>query len=237
MPMMRLRAQFAAQRAGGQADRAKAGDQDGVVAADADLLEAFIDGAEAAGHLRAVGVGQVVRKSDQVLLLGDHVIGHAAIALPAVGAAVFRAGAGDHVAAAAIVAHAAAGDVIHDDAVARFEAAAARPGLDDLPGTARARRSRPGSPRAPCRDVRDRCSGYRSRRWWRPSCGAAPRRGPGSGTGTSRSSTVLLPGRYAPLIVLSLFRSLARLRRRDLAIQVPQIFPGLVLLSTERPGP
>jgi hypothetical protein len=41
---------------------------------------------------------------DQIFLLGEQVIRHAAIALPAVGAAIFVAGAGDHITAAAIVA-------------------------------------------------------------------------------------------------------------------------------------
>src|ERR1035438_3467176 len=71
---------------------------------------------------------------DQVLLLGEQVVRHAAVALPSVGAAVLLAGAGDHVAAAAIVAQAAAGDVIYDHAVAHDEAAASGPRLDDLPG-------------------------------------------------------------------------------------------------------
>jgi hypothetical protein len=126
-------AQLAAERAGGQAHRTEAGDQHRVVAADADLLQAFVDRAEAAGHLRAIGVGQLGGEMDQVLLLGEQVFRHAAVALPAVGAAVLFAGAGDHVAAAAIVAHPAAGDVIHDHAVAHAEAAAARARLDDLP--------------------------------------------------------------------------------------------------------
>ena len=93
----------------------------------------LIDGAEAAGHLRAIGVGEFLGEIDEVLLLGEQVIGHAAVALPAVGAPILFAGAGDHVAAAAIVADPAAGDVIDDDAVAHAEAPAARAGLDDLP--------------------------------------------------------------------------------------------------------
>ena len=129
-----LGAQFAAERAGGQAHRTEAGDQHGVVAADADLFQAFVDRAEAAGHLRAIGVGQFGGEMDQVLLFGEQEFRHAAVALPAVGAAILLAGAGDHVAAAAIVAHAAAGDVIDDDAVAHAEAAAAGAGLDDLAG-------------------------------------------------------------------------------------------------------
>ena len=132
MPMIFSRAELAAERAGGQAHRAQAGDQHGVIAVDADLFQALVDGAEAAGHLRAIGVGELVGQGDQVLLFGHHVLGHAAVALPAVGAAILLAGAGDHVAAPAIVAHAAAGDVIDNHAVAGLEAAAARARGDDL---------------------------------------------------------------------------------------------------------
>ena len=127
-----LRAEFAAKRAGGQADGAQAGNEHRMIAVDADLLQALVDGAESASNLRAIGVGELIGQGDQILLLGDHVLGHAAVALPAVSAAIFFAGAGDHVAAPAVVAHAATGDVIDDDAIARFEAAAARSRGDDL---------------------------------------------------------------------------------------------------------
>ncbi len=126
-------AQFAAERAGRQAHRAETGDQHGVIAADADLFQAFVDRAEAAGYLRAIGVGQFGGEMDQVLLLGEQEFRHAAVALPAVGPAVLLAGAGDHVAAAAIVAQSAAGDVINDDTVAHAEAAASGTRLHDLP--------------------------------------------------------------------------------------------------------
>jgi len=43
-----FRAEFAAQCASSEADRAKAGDEHCVVATDADLLEALVDGAESA---------------------------------------------------------------------------------------------------------------------------------------------------------------------------------------------
>ena len=105
----------------GQAHRAKAGDQHPVVAGNADLHQGLVAGAEAAGHLRAVLIGQLVGQGDQVLLVAQHVGGHAAVALPAVGRAV-GALAGDVVAAPAIVANAAAGDVVHDHAVALLEA-------------------------------------------------------------------------------------------------------------------
>ena len=117
---------------GREADRAEAGDEDGVVAADPDPLEALVDRAEAAGDLRAVRVGERVGSRDEVLLLGEDEGRHAAVALPAVRPAP-GAGAGDHVAAAAVVAQAAAGDVVDDDAVALREAAAAGAAPDDLP--------------------------------------------------------------------------------------------------------
>ena len=58
-------AEFAAERAGGQAHRAQAGDEHGVIAVDADLFQAFVDGAESARHLRAIGVGKL-RRADAI---------------------------------------------------------------------------------------------------------------------------------------------------------------------------
>src|ERR1035437_10306734 len=52
---------------------------------------------------------------------------------------------------------------------------------------------------------------------------------PGTGTATSFSSTVQLPGRYAPFIF---DRSLGILLF-DRSIQIPEIFPGLVLFPQE----
>ena len=128
-----VRAEFAAKCAGGQTNGSEPGDEHGVIAVDADLLQALVDGAEAARHLRAIGVAEFRGQMDQVLLFGQQIVGHAAIALPAVSAAVTFAGAGDHVAAPAIVAHAAAGDVVDNHAIAHLEAAAALAGRDDLP--------------------------------------------------------------------------------------------------------
>src|ERR1035438_10580977 len=48
---------------------------------------------------------------------------------------------------------------------------------------------------------------------------------PGTGTSTSFSSTVLLPGRYAPFM----FDRSLRILLFDRSIQIPEIFPGLVL--------
>ena len=61
MPMILLRAELAAERAGGQAHRAQPGNQHRVIAVDADLLQPLVDRAESAGHLRAIGVGELSR--------------------------------------------------------------------------------------------------------------------------------------------------------------------------------
>ena len=50
------------QHQGCQADGAKAGDKNGVVSADTDLLDSLINGSETAGYLCAVFVGKLVRK-------------------------------------------------------------------------------------------------------------------------------------------------------------------------------
>ena len=116
---------------GREADRPETRDQHRVVAADADALDALVHGPEPARHLRAVRVGQRLGQQDEVLLLGQHVVGHASVALPPVRAPVV-ARARDHVAAPAVVAHATTGDVVDDDAVTRLEAAAAGAGVHDL---------------------------------------------------------------------------------------------------------
>jgi len=113
-----------------QTHRAEAGDQHRIIAVDADLLDRLIHRAEAAGNLRAVEIGQLIRQRNQILLVRKDVGRHAAVALPAVGRTV-RAGAGNLVAAAAVVAHAAAGDVVNDHAVAHLEALQALARLHD----------------------------------------------------------------------------------------------------------
>ena len=65
-----------------------------------------------------------IGQRNQVLFLGQHELRHAAIALPAIGSPILFTGARNHVTAAAIVAHSASGDVIHNHAVARLETAA-----------------------------------------------------------------------------------------------------------------
>src|SRR5947207_892462 len=103
-----------------------------MIAVDSHLLECFIHRAEAARDLRAINIGERVGKTDQVLLFGKQVLGHTAVALPSIGSAILWAGAGDHVPAAAVIAHPASRDVIHDHPVAHLEPAAARAGRDDL---------------------------------------------------------------------------------------------------------
>src|ERR1022692_4001411 len=128
------------------------------------------------------------------------------VALPPVGAAVLFAGARDHVAAPAVVAHSAARNVIDDHPVAHAETPAAGSCLHDLAGRLVPRhhslvsfrslaevlmidapdigaadgRSLHAAP-VPCRGAHDRCTGYRSRRWSKPSCAATPRRDPAPG--------------------------------------------------------
>src|ERR1035437_7956207 len=128
-----LSAEFARDGSGRESHGAEAGDQHGMIAADSDLLDSLVYRAESAGHLRTVGVGELVRQCDEVLLFGQHVLCHGSIALPAVGATILFAGAGDHVAAPAVVAYAASGDVVHDDAVTDVETPAAGAGFHNLP--------------------------------------------------------------------------------------------------------
>ena len=64
--------------------------------------------------LRHVGQGH------EILLLGEEVVGHPPVALPAVGGAMLR-GAGDHVPVSAVRAHATAGDVVDGHPIALAE--------------------------------------------------------------------------------------------------------------------
>ena len=109
-----------------QSHRTQAGDQHTVIARDTDLHQSLVDCAEAAGSLCAVFIGQLVRQRDQILLVTQNIGSHSAIALPAVCRAE-RALAGDVITAPAVIANAAAGNVIHDDAVAFLEALQAFP--------------------------------------------------------------------------------------------------------------
>jgi len=114
--------------------RAKPGDQDGIVAADADFFQSLINGTESAGNLGSIKESERIRKKNQILLFCEQILGHTAVTLPAVSPAVLRAGAGNHVPAAAIIAHSAAGDVVNQYAVAGFEPATPGTGLYDKAG-------------------------------------------------------------------------------------------------------
>src|ERR1035437_4310330 len=103
-----------------------------MIAADADLFNSFVHGPKATAHLRTVGIGKLVWKGDEILFFGEHVLRHSAIALPAVGTTIFFTGAGDHVAATAVIAYAATGDMVDDNPIAHIEASAARAHFDDL---------------------------------------------------------------------------------------------------------
>ena len=69
--------------------------------------------------------GKLVRNRDEILLFRDHVIGHSAVTLPTVSTTVFFASAGNHVAAAAVVANTATRDVIYDDTIVYSKTTAA----------------------------------------------------------------------------------------------------------------
>ena len=130
--------------------------------------------------------------------------------------------------------------MIDDHAVARPEAAAARAGVDDLAARLVAGDHALVALRALCPDARGRCSECPSRRWSRPSSRSSTSPWPGAGTGTVRISTVELPGRNAAVIVLSWLSSpfmiglqlpaAPTLRRRNLSVHVPELFPGLPVL-------
>src|ERR1035441_1015636 len=74
-------AELAAESARCQAHRPQSSNEHGVIAVDADLLQPLVDRAKSAGHLRAVSISELIGKRYQVLLLGDHVFSHAAVAL------------------------------------------------------------------------------------------------------------------------------------------------------------
>src|SRR5699024_838890 len=85
---------------------------------------------EPAGDERTVHEGEFIGQRDQCRLLRQQVFGVAPVALPAVGGVV-RGRAADHVAAAAVVAQPASGDVVDDDPIAEAEPATSRTGLHD----------------------------------------------------------------------------------------------------------
>src|SRR5204862_3781805 len=91
-----LRSHFSAERGGRQPDRSQSGDEHIMISADSDLLQPLVDRAEAARHLRAITIRQFGGQRDQVLFFGGQVVGHAAVALPAIGAPILRAGARNH---------------------------------------------------------------------------------------------------------------------------------------------
>ena len=95
------------QHQGCQADGAKAGDKNGVVSADTDLLDSLINGSETAGYLCAVFVGKLVRKGNEILLICQNVRSHTAVSLPAVSLTEF-AFTGNVITSPAVIADAAA---------------------------------------------------------------------------------------------------------------------------------
>ncbi|OPZ66199.1 MAG: hypothetical protein BWY83_02949 [bacterium ADurb.Bin478] len=114
-----------------QPHRPQSGHQHGVIAAHADLFQSFVNRAESAGHLSAVRIRQPVRQGHQIFFLGQQVLSHPAVALPAIGPSM-RTGAGDVVSSPAVIAHPAAGDVIDDYPVAFLKSPTARTNPGDL---------------------------------------------------------------------------------------------------------
>ena len=96
-----------------------------MIAVDPNFFDCLVNCAEATGNLRAICVGELVGKRNEIFFFRDHVFGHPAVALPAVGTPVFFTCAGNHVSAATIVANAAAGNVIHNHPVAHTKATTA----------------------------------------------------------------------------------------------------------------
>ncbi len=105
----------------GRADGAQAGDEHSVASGHPRPAQRLVGGAEAARDDGAVQVGQGLRQHQEVALLGEQQVGVAAVPLPAVGGPC-GCGAADLVPAAALVALAAAGDVVDDHAVSHPDA-------------------------------------------------------------------------------------------------------------------
>src|SRR5262249_7878464 len=87
---------------------------------DSNLLESFIDRSETARHLGTIGVGKLVRQRHQILFFSQNIGRHAPVPLPAVGGSKLARTA-YHVATAAVVAHAAPGNMINYNAISLFE--------------------------------------------------------------------------------------------------------------------
>ena len=184
---------------GREADRAEAGDEHGVVAADADPLEALVDRAEAAGDLGAVGVGERV---------GQQRRGPS----PRRGCrAPCRRGAASRRPGARGWCRRSCSRGGSRCTGRSRRCGRRRRGRPPRTGgsrgrsrrsarRARAPRSSPaGSPPAPCRGAGGRCSGCRSRRSWCSSSAPAPRRGPAWGRRTSAAPPCCCPaGRRLP---------------------------------------
>ena len=125
-------AEVPAEHRGGQPDRTEPGDEQPVPSAHPATQQPFVCRPEAARDQRAVDVGQALGQRQARHRLGQHEVGMAAVALPAVGGPG-RCGAADRVADAALVAGAAAGDVVDRDALADLERRHPGPELDDVP--------------------------------------------------------------------------------------------------------
>src|SRR3569623_1219274 len=68
---------------------------------------------------------------NQVLFFSEKILGHATITLPSIRSSKFRAGAGDHVSATAVVAYATSRDVVDNDTITDLESSTAGAGGND----------------------------------------------------------------------------------------------------------
>jgi len=123
-------AERAAEHRGREPDGSQARNQEPIVAADLHACDGFPRRAEAARDERTVDVREFVRERNAGRLFGEHVRCVTAVALPAVRRTKL-ARARNHVAGLAILADAAAADVIDNDPMADSELLAAGTRLDD----------------------------------------------------------------------------------------------------------
>src|SRR6266516_6923068 len=102
------------------ANRPKTGDEDHIPSRYVRTQTGRIGGPASAGDHSPVPIGQLIRQGNQDPLLSQQEIGMSSVALPPIGGTL-RAGATNHPATTAIMAQAAATDVIDDHAITLLE--------------------------------------------------------------------------------------------------------------------
>src|SRR5665811_2206507 len=123
----------ASQHERGEAHGSETDDERRVVAGDADAPNGFVAGPEPAGNAGPVDVAHRIRHEHAVGFLGQAELGVSTVTLPAIGRSQGTRAA-DLIAGPALVAAAAAADMVQNDAVALLEAAHAGARGDDLAG-------------------------------------------------------------------------------------------------------